>query len=138
MYLSCAVKNRILPGLGAVFGRLAAGCALQAEIAGESGTLEQKRHPDQTRDDAAQAEEADLAVAHGEDLLEHAAPAAGREKGKQALEDKQAGQREPERAAVQEIYFLGAVPAPEPRMALKKSDEGSTTITSLFFAKLAL
>jgi len=38
-------------------------------------------------------------------------------------------------------YFLpaaGAVPKPEPRMALKKSDEGSSTITSLFLLKLAL
>ena len=36
-------------------------------------------------------------------------------------------------------YFLaGAVPAPEPRMALKKSDDGSSTITSLFLLKLAL
>ena len=35
-------------------------------------------------------------------------------------------------------YFFGAVPAPEPRMALKKSEDGSITITSLFFAKLAL
>ena len=38
-----------------------------------------------------------------------------------------------------ERYFLGgAAPAPEPRMALKKSDEGSSTITSLFLLKLAL
>ena len=38
-------------------------------------------------------------------------------------------------------YFLaGAAPLPEPglRMALKKSDEGSSTITSLFLLKLAL
>lgn len=104
----------------------------------ESKALEQKCHPDKARDDAAQPEKTDLAVAHREDLLEHAAPATGRKKGKQAFEDKQAGQRQPERAAVQGAYFLGAVPEPEPRMALKKSDDGSTTITSLFFAKLAL
>ena len=41
------------------------------------------------------------------------------------------------------IYFLpgaAAVPLllPEPRMALKKSDDGSTTMTSLFLLKLAL
>lgn len=37
-------------------------------------------------------------------------------------------------------YFLpaGAVPLPELRMALKKSDEGSITITSPFLSKLAL
>lgn len=109
------------------------------EIAGqELEALEQKGHPDAARDDAAQPEKTDLAVAQAENLLEHAAPAARRDKGKQALQDKQAGQREPERAAVQETYFFGAAPAPEPRMALKKSDEGSTTITSLFLAKLAL
>ena len=110
--------------------------------AGNSGARaaasEEESHPGQTRDDAAQAEETDLAIAHAEDLLEHAAPATGREKRKEALQDKQAGQREPERAAVQETYFFGAVPAPEPRMALKKSDEGSITMTSLFLAKLAL
>jgi hypothetical protein len=103
-----------------------------------AGWLEQKRHPDRAREDAAQTEEADLPVAHAENLLEHAAPAAGREERKQAFQDKQAGQRQPERAAVQETYFFGAAPAPEPRMALKKSDEGSITITSLFLAKLAL
>ncbi len=39
------------------------------------------------------------------------------------------------------IYFLpgaAAVLLPEPRMALKKSDDGSTTMTSLFLLKLAL
>jgi len=36
------------------------------------------------------------------------------------------------------LYFLGAAPVPELRMALKKSDDGSITITSLFLAKLAL
>lgn len=38
-------------------------------------------------------------------------------------------------------YFLRAgalAPSPEPRMALKKSEEGSSTITSLFLLKLAL
>ncbi len=36
-------------------------------------------------------------------------------------------------------YFLPAAgAAPEPRMALKKSDDGSSTITSLFLLKLAL
>ncbi len=35
-------------------------------------------------------------------------------------------------------FFAGAAPAPDPRMALKKSDEGSSTITSLFLLKLAL
>lgn len=104
----------------------------------ESNALEQKRHPDEARQHAAQPEKTDLAIAHAEDLLEHAAPAAGREKGKQAFEDKQAGQRQPERAAVQEAYFLGAAPEPELRMALKKSEEGSITITSPFLSKLAL
>ena len=37
-------------------------------------------------------------------------------------------------------YFLAgaALPEPGPRIALKKSDEGSRTITSLFLLKLAL
>lgn len=35
-------------------------------------------------------------------------------------------------------FFDGAAPAPDPRIALKKSDEGSSTITSLFLLKLAL
>ena len=41
-------------------------------------------------------------------------------------------------------YFLAgagagaAAPLPEPRMALKNSDDSSITITSFFFAKLAL
>lgn len=35
-------------------------------------------------------------------------------------------------------FFDGAAPVPDPRMALKNSDEGSITITSLFLAKLAL
>ena len=41
-----------------------------------------------------------------------------------------------------DYFFTGAADAaellPDPRMALKKSDEGSTTITSLFLLKLAL
>ena len=39
------------------------------------------------------------------------------------------------------VYFLRAgvlAPSPEPRMALKNSDDGSSTITSLFLLKLAL
>lgn len=39
------------------------------------------------------------------------------------------------------VYFLAgaaALPVPELRMALKKSEDGSSTITSPFFAKLAL
>ncbi len=37
------------------------------------------------------------------------------------------------------VYFLGAAAAaPEPRMALKKSEEGSSTMTSDFLLKLAL
>ncbi len=38
------------------------------------------------------------------------------------------------------LYFFGAAaePPPEPLMALKKSDDGSITITSLFLLKLAL
>ena len=62
--------------------------------------LEQKRQRDQAGEDAAQAEKPDLAVAHREDLLKHAPPTARREKGQQAFEDEQAGQRQPERAAV--------------------------------------
>ena len=34
-------------------------------------------------------------------------------------------------------YFLAAAPLPELRMALKKSDDGSITMTSLFLSKLA-
>ena len=39
----------------------------------------------------------------------------------------------------EQVYFLEGVAAgPEPRMALKKSDDGSTTITSLFLLKADL
>ena len=83
-----AVKNVILPGFG-------------PEKSGQ-----QPSEPQQPGQHAAQAEEADLAVAQLQDLREHAAPAAGREKGIQALDHQDEGQGLPEAAAVHGL-FLG-------------------------------
>ena len=69
--------------------------------------------------------------------LEHAPPAGWRQKWKQALDDQHQGQRQPECVAVQ-TYFFAGVGTVLPRMALKNSDEGSSTIKSPFLAKLAL
>lgn len=95
----------------------------------------------QAQDDAAQAEKAQLAIAQGQQLLEHPAPSRWRDQRQQPFDHHQQRQGLPERSAVHEsAYFLAgaAAPLPEPRMARKKSDEGSTTSTSLFLAKLAL
>jgi hypothetical protein len=103
-----------------------------------SGQHGQQNHADH---DAAKPEEADLAVTQGEDLLEHAAPAAGRDKRQESFDHQHQSQCLPKGIAVHRVYFLaGAAPLPEPgpRMALKKSDDGSSTITSLFLLKLAL
>lgn len=100
----------------------------------------EKGDPDQPGRHAAQTKKTYLAVAHAKNLFKHAAPTGWREKWKHAFDDQHARQSEPKRAAVQRaVYFLAdAAPVPELRMALKKSDDGSSTITSLFLLKLAL
>lgn len=101
----------------------------------------QHKQQNDTDHDAAEPEEADLAVAQGENLLKHAAPSAGREKRQETFDHQHQGQCLPKGVAVHLVYFLaGAAPLPEPgpRIALKKSEDGSNTITSLFLLKLAL
>lgn len=95
----------------------------------------------QTDHDAAQAEKPDLAIAESEYLLEHAAPAARGDERQDPFNHQHQRQRLPEGVSVHRVYFLAVaapLPEPEPRIALKKSDEGSSTITSLFLLKLAL
>ncbi len=41
-------------------------------------------------------------------------------------------------STLRSYFFAGAAVGPEPRMVLKKSDEGSSTITSDFLLKVAL
>ena len=91
---------------------------------------------------AHQAQEADLAVAHLEGALEDAAPGARAQERQQAFGDEQQGDGTeddvPEAGCGQAPYFLaGAACAPEPRIALKNSLLGSTTIRSLLLRKLA-
>ena len=103
-----------------------------------SGQHSQQHNADHN---AAKPKETNLAVAQGEDLLKHAAPAAGRDKRQETFDHQHQSQCLPKGVAVHRGYFLaGAAPLPEPgpRMALKNSDDGSSTITSLFLLKLAL
>jgi hypothetical protein len=87
--------------------------------------------------DAAQPEKADLPITKLQDLRKQVAPTLRRDEGVQTLEHQHQSQRGPQEIAVQ-VYFLAAG-AVCPRKVLKKSEpEGSTTITSLFLAKLAL
>lgn len=89
---------------------------------------------------AGQAQQPDLRIAQLQRALEHPAPCGRVEERQQALED----QHQRDRAGEQETHcycFLtgtSAKPAPpEPRIALKKSEPVSTTITSDFLLKLA-
>ena len=96
-------------------------------------------HQQQAQADAAQAEKANLPIAQLQNLREELAPSGRRDEGVQALEHQHQGQGSPEKITVHaQAYFFG-VGATEPRKVLKNSEpEGSTTITSLFLAKLAL
>ncbi len=97
----------------------------------------------QTEQHQKDAKEADLTVLKPQQLLEQAAPACGRHHRHQAFEDKhQANGQQPDihRKKWTTVRQLRPGPAePVPRIALKKSElAGSSTITSLFLAKLAL
>ena len=115
--------------------------------------------PEHAGQDAAEPEETDLAVREAQYLAEHTTPAARRDEGEQALDDKDEGHRQPKDVAVHQgcpsrthgitdperprtlmpSYFLGAALLPPPRKTLKNSEPlGSRTITSLLFVKLAL
>ena len=102
----------------------------------------QQDDADQSHSYTAQAEKADLTIIHFQNLLKHPPPARGGQKRHQPFKNKDNGNRRPEGVAVHGAsYFLpggGVAPEPEPRMVLKKSDDGSSTITSLFLLKLAL
>ena len=95
-----------------------------------------------SQNNTAQAKKLDLPVIHFQNLLKHPSSARGGQKRHQPFENKDNGNRHPEGVAVHGAsYFLtggGVAPEPEPRMVLKKSDDGSSTITSLFLLKLAL
>lgn len=98
----------------------------------------------QSQANAEQAKKSQLSVAELQQLLKGAAPPARHQKWQQALDDEDQRQRLPKRAAVQKLAGgqrrggLGGVCAPEPRMARKNSDEGSSTITSERLLKLDL
>lgn len=90
---------------------------------------------------AAKAEKANLAVIQGKNLLEQLPPPEWRKNGHQTLEHKHQCKSQPKAMAVHgRAYRLrgagGVVAVPEPRMALKNSDEGSSTMTSDFLLKL--
>ena len=74
------------------------------------------------------------------DFFKHAAPHRRKQQRHHAFENQHAGQGPPQGIGGHLAYFLGAAAlgAPEPRIVLKNSDDGSITITSLFFEKLAL
>jgi hypothetical protein len=115
------------------------GCAFSGPLAANSGQECQQNQSDQ---DAAKAKKADLAVSQLEQLFKHPAPRSRRYQRQQPFNHQQQGQRLPKTVAVHRDYFLaGAAALPEPpelRMALKKSDDGSSTSTSLLRLKLAL
>ena len=108
--------------------------------------LPQQPKKGQTQQDAAKSEEAQLAVAQLHELPETAPPPAWRDERQDALDHQDQRQRAPEDfgahggSPAQDQRRGGALPAgvPELCMARKKSDDGSSTITSLFLLKLCL
>ncbi len=98
--------------------------------------------------DAAQPEEAQLAVTQLHELAEAAPPAARRHEGQDAFDHQHERERAPEGLSAHANTGLcgfgryrrapAAAAPPELCMARKKSDEGSSTITSLFLLKLCL
>ena len=126
--------------------QLSAGSAFQdcpsaKHITTKESSAHEKPQQREAAQDAAQPEETQLAVLQLQQSQEGAAPAAGRDERKQALEHQDQPQRGPEGVAVQG-YFLpagAATAASPPRKALKKSEPlGSSTITSAFLLKVAL
>jgi hypothetical protein len=112
----------------------------------DRGRARRSGHEDQQDRDAdrqaGQPQQPDLAIAHLQRPLEHPPPGSGIEERQQAFED----QHQRDRAGEQEghrYFFLAAEDAsaapapPEPRIALKKSELVSITITSDFLLKLA-
>ena len=81
----------------------------------------------------------DLPIIELHQLGEQPAPSGRCDQGEQTLNDQHQRQGQPKRVSSQG-YFLGLATAEPPlRNTLKNSlDEGSSTITSLLLAKLAL
>ena len=114
--------------------------------------LDQQRQRSQAKGDAAEPKKSYLTVAHREDLLKSRPPPFGRHERQKTFDDKHDSHCLPEAFAAHGTLTLNssyrrggvagavlpAAPPPEPRMALKKSDDGSSTITSDFLLKLAL
>jgi len=90
-----AVKNVILPGLAPGLN--------QAGF--REGSEPLPPQPQQAGQNATQAEKPDLAITQLQDLRKHAAPAAGRQKRKQALDHQDQGHGQPEGAAVHALFF---------------------------------
>jgi len=113
-------------------------------MAGDGRRSAQQPECGQAESDTEQPKKAQLPVAQLQQLLEGAAPATGHQQWQKALDHEDQRQRLPKRAAVQSLAGgqrrggLGGVCAPEPRMARKNSDEGSSTITSERLLKLDL
>jgi len=97
----------------------------------------------QAEKNAAKAEEAKLTVAQLHELAEAPPPSSRRQERQQALDHQDEGQRAPEGVAVHDAcgrpQRRGALLVePEPCIARKNSDDGSSTMTSLFLLKLCL
>jgi len=93
---------------------------------------------EQAKGHAHQTEKANLAVLQLQDLGEDMAPAARRDQGQKALEDENQPQGHPPGIGHGAGRAQRPAAAPLLRMDLKKSDEGSTTITSPLPLKVAL
>jgi hypothetical protein len=92
-----------------------------------------------------QTDEANLTIAHRQHAGKDLTPGRRAEQGQQALKHQHQGQGRPQgfgQKADPDVYLragAGAAPplAPDPRMALKNSLLGSSTITSVLLRKLA-
>ena len=114
----------------------------QASLRGGRASGPEDQQDAHAQRQAGQPQQPDLGIGQLQGALEHPAPGTGVEKGQQAFED----QHQRDRAGQQQghcYFFLAgaeasAAPAPpEPRIALKKSELVSITITSDFLLKLA-
>ena len=93
---------------------------------------------EQAKGHAHQAKKANLAVLQLQDLGEDMAPATRRDQGKQALKDENQAHGHPPGVGHGASQDQRAAAAPLLRMDLKKSDEGSTTMTSPLPLNVAL
>jgi len=117
----------------------------QASLRGGRASGPEEKQDAHAQRQAGQPQQPDLCVGHLQRALEHPAPGTGVEERQQPFED----QHQRDRAGQQQghcYFFLAgaaasAAPAPpeppEPRIALKKSELVSITITSDFLLKLA-